>query len=185
MRRASLPRVDNSWTLFLDRDGVLNVKIDGGYVLRPEMLQMLPGAPEALALLARRFPRLIVVTNQRGIARGLMTMEDLAYVHEVLCAQIAAAGGRIDAIFVCPHGLDDGCDCRKPRVGLALQARRQFPEIDFAKSILVGDSDSDIRMGMTAGMFTVRIGDKGSSESAWTCRSLLDFAHAVTSAGRL
>jgi hypothetical protein len=80
-RHAPIPRVDRSWTLFLDRDGVVNAKIEGGYVLRPEMLRMLPGAPEAVALLARRFPRVIVVTNQRGIARGLMTMEDLADVH--------------------------------------------------------------------------------------------------------
>jgi D-glycero-D-manno-heptose 1,7-bisphosphate phosphatase len=178
-RRAPIPRIDRSWTLFLDRDGVLNAKIEGGYVLRPSMLQILPGVASAIALLSRLFGRIVVLTNQRGIARGLMTTEDLADVHAALLARIAAAGGRIDAIFVCPHGLDDGCNCRKPRIGLALQARKQFPEIDFSRSILVGDSDSDIRMGMTAGMFTVRIGDEGSSERAWTCRSLLDFARKV------
>ena len=163
-------RVDRFWTLFLDRDGVLNRKIPGGYVLEPSMLEVLPGVPEAMALLADRFGTIAIVTNQRGVGRGLMSAQDLGRVHDVLLAAVRRAGGRIDAVFACPHDLHESCGCRKPKPGLALQARARFPQIDFHRSVMVGDSDSDIEMGNALGMRAVLIGPDNS---------LLDFARAL------
>lgn len=174
-----LPRTslqpDGSWTLFLDRDGVLNRKVDNGYVLNPSMLEILPGAARATARLGERFGRIVIVTNQRGIGRGLMNQEDLGRVHSMLCAEISREGGRIDAIFVCPHDLQDRCSCRKPGIGLALKAKAQFPGIDFARSVLVGDSDTDIAMGKALGMVTVLIGSGAGSDL--TFPSLHKFAN--------
>lgn len=152
-----IPQIDSSWTLFLDRDGVLNRKIEGGYVLDPSMLEILPGVPQALATLSRRFCSIVIVTNQRGIGRGLMTQGDLERVHSRLLDALGREGGRIDAIFVCPHDLRAGCNCRKPGPGLALRAKAQIPGIAFERSVLVGDSDTDIAMGKGLGMLTVRI----------------------------
>lgn len=152
------PPVNAAWTLFLDRDGVLNRKIENGYVLNPAMLEVLNGAARAVASLASRMGRIVIVTNQRGIARGLMGLAELEDVHAQLRDAIAKAGGRIDGIFTCPHEKRSGCGCRKPDIGLALQAKQRFPEIDFSRSILAGDSDSDIQFGRTLGMYTVRIG---------------------------
>lgn len=169
---------DASWTLFLDRDGVLNRKIENGYVLDPSMLEILPGVPQAVAVLGRRFGSIVVVTNQRGVGRGLMTLNDLALIHCRLLEEIRRHGGRIDAIFVCPHDLQDGCDCRKPKVGLALRAKAQIPAIEFARSVLVGDSDTDIAMGKALGMFTVRIGPsaRGTADEM-LFPDLLEFAN--------
>lgn len=168
---------DPSWTLFLDRDGVLNRKIENGYVLDAAMLEILPGAPQACAALAKRFGSIVIVTNQRGIGRGLMTLEGLARIHARLLEAIGREGGRIDAIFVCPHDLHESCDCRKPKVGLALRAQAQIPGIEFSRSVLVGDSDSDIAMGRALEMFTVRIAPERSDCSEdMVFPSLLEFA---------
>lgn len=169
---------DTSWTLFLDRDGVLNRKIEDGYVLAPSMLEILPGVPQAIATLGRRFGSIVIVTNQRGIGRQLMTLDDLERIHSRLLEEIGCEGGRIDAIFVCPHDLQDGCDCRKPRVGLALRAKAQIPGIAFDRSVLVGDSDTDIAMGKALGMSTVRIGPRASAAAdEMVFASLLEFAN--------
>jgi D-glycero-D-manno-heptose 1,7-bisphosphate phosphatase len=174
----TVPRVDSSWTLFLDRDGVLNRKIENNYVLNPSMLEILPGVAEALGALARRFGRMVIVTNQRALARGLMDNNDLNRVHARMFEAINSQGGRIDAVFVCPHDLDDQCSCRKPKSGLATQARQRFSEIDFARSVVVGDADSDIEMGRALGMYTVRIGQRGTGGAAdLVCSSLLDFSY--------
>lgn len=172
-----LPKFDISWTLFLDRDGVLNRKIENGYVLNPSMLDVAPGVPRAMATLGRHFGSIVIVTNQRGIGRGLMTPHDLERVHCRLLEDIGREGGKIDAIFVCPHDLQDECDCRKPKIGLALKAKIRFPTIEFSRSILVGDSDSDIAMGKGLGMFTVRIGPRASDTAGEMAFSdLLEFA---------
>jgi histidinol-phosphate phosphatase family protein len=122
------------------------------------MLEIIPGVTEALKDLNGIFGRIVIVTNQRGIARGFMTTEDLGKVHRVLIHEIEKEGGRIDGIFFCPHASEDHCDCRKPATGLALQARDKFPEIDFSSSYIVGDSDSDMEMGNALGMISVRVG---------------------------
>ncbi len=144
--------VDNSWTLFLDRDGVINKRLMGDYVKRLDEFEFNEGALEAIANFAQRFGKIVVVTNQQGIGKGLMTHEDLSVVHEHMMAQIEQAGGRIDRIYYCPELAQDNPKCRKPEIGMALSAQEDFPQIDLNKSIVVGDSVSDMEFGKNAGM---------------------------------
>lgn len=147
-----------TWTVFLDRDGTVNVKArEGAYVTGPDELRMLPGAAAAVAELNRAGLRVVLVSNQRGIARGLMTTDDLDGIHAALARELAGAGAHLDAIHVCPHEAG-ACDCRKPGIGLFEQARAADPGIDFAHSIMVGDAASDIEAGRAAGMLTVGVG---------------------------
>jgi histidinol-phosphate phosphatase family protein len=152
--------IDQSWSLFLDRDGVINQRIPGGYALRPDDFVFLPGVPESIALLGSLFGKVVVVTNQQGIGKGLMTEKQLQAVHEKMMDGIRQAGGRIDAVFFCPDLSSKPDNCRKPSPFLALEAQKRFPEIDFAKSIMVGDTESDMRFGRNAGMVTALIGDE-------------------------
>jgi len=151
--------------VFLDRDGVLNEKMpEGEYVTRWEEFRVLPGVPEALRRLNEAGLRTIVVSNQRGIARGRSTAADVDAIHGRFERLLEAAGARIDAVFVCPH--DTGqCDCRKPLPGLFEQAQARFPEITAATSVMIGDSISDIEFGRRLGMATIFIeGDPARSE---------------------
>lgn len=170
--------IDKSWTLFLDRDGVINVRLVNDYVKSPDEFSFTDGTLQALQILSGLFGRIIIVTNQRGIARGLMTENDLTSVHSVMTKDISLAGGRIDAIYHCPHDTSEGCLCRKPAIGMALRAKEDFPEIDFARSIMVGDSRSDMAFGENAGMKCVYISSDGSSYEGCnhpSVASLLDF----------
>ncbi|MBP6825225.1 MAG: HAD family hydrolase [Saprospiraceae bacterium] len=151
---ASLP------TLFLDRDGVINVRPIGDYVRAPDGFIPVEGLAEAMQLLASRFSRIIVVTNQAGIGKGLMTEADLASVHREMTALATATGGRIDGIYYCPHAKDAGCSCRKPATGMAWQALADFPDIDFDNAWMAGDSASDIAFAQALGIRTVLIAGK-------------------------
>jgi D-glycero-D-manno-heptose 1,7-bisphosphate phosphatase len=151
-------QIDKNWTLFLDRDGVINRRIFGGYVTHPEEFVFLPGVPENLAVLSRVFGKIIVVTNQQGIGKGLMDEKQLEAVHQKMRKGVEKAGGRIDAVFFCPDLAEKPDNCRKPSPFLALEARKRFPEIDFHKSIMVGDAVSDMVFGKQTGMFTVWVG---------------------------
>jgi histidinol-phosphate phosphatase family protein len=148
--------------VFLDRDGVLNSKPAlGQFVTRWEEFHLLPGVEDALAQLNRSGRKVIVVTNQRGVALGLYSLVNLAQMHQQLRERLAAHGAHIDAIYVCPHN-DGECDCRKPLTGLFEQAFRDFPEANALNSVMVGDSLRDIQAGAALGMRTVLI-DVGSS----------------------
>jgi D-glycero-D-manno-heptose 1,7-bisphosphate phosphatase len=151
-------------TVFLDRDGVINRKPpEGDYVKSWEEFEFLPKAPEALRLLKEAGMRLIIVTNQRGIARGLMTERDLEEIHKHMLAELARFQASIDAIYYCPH--EEGvCDCRKPRVGLFRQAQQDFPDIDFANSAIIGDSLKDMEAGTRLGFLTIFIADGTEKE---------------------
>lgn len=159
--------IDHSWSLFLDRDGVINKRLIDDYVKIPAEFEFLPGVPEAISKFSTIFGRIFVVTNQRGIARGLMTEDDLQIVHKLMLDDIKNAGGRIDKIYYCPHDRNQGCGCRKPDIGMALKAKQDYPEVDFSKAIMLGDSTSDIKFGENAGMHTFRINES---------MSLADFA---------
>jgi len=150
--------IDKSWTLFLDRDGVINKRIPGGYVKQWEAFEFLPGVLESIAVFSRIFGRIIVITNQQGIAKGIMSEEQLLSVHRKMMADVEKAGGKIDAIFHCPDMTSKPGNCRKPSVFMALRAKNKFPEIDFSKSIMVGDTESDMAFGKNVGMFTVLVG---------------------------
>ena len=140
--------------VFLDRDGVLNEKPSPGeYITSCEELIVLPGVPEAVAALNRSGRKVIVVTNQRGVARGLYTLHDLTQIHEKLTKILAEHGARLDAIYFCPH--EEGqCACRKPGTGMFEQAFRDFPGAKPERSIMVGDSLRDIEAGLAARMRT-------------------------------
>lgn len=150
--------------LFLDRDGVLNVRPPGDYVKTPEAFIPVPGLAEALAQLYLVFDRIVVVTNQAGIGKGLMTAADLERVHDKLRNIAAEAGVPIDAIYFCPHRREEKCPCRKPATGMGLQAKTDFPDIIFSESWMVGDSLSDIAFGQALGMRTALI--EGKTEEA-------------------
>jgi len=149
-----LQKIDPRWTLFLDRDGVINEEKEQSYVFHYGEFAFYEGSLEALRLLADIFPRIVVVTNQRGVGKGLMTGEDLADIHGKMAAEVAAAGGRIDAIYYC-DSLSDDHPHRKPNPGMALAAQQALPEIDFSRSIMVGNNISDMEFGRNAGMHTV------------------------------
>lgn len=148
-------------TLFLDRDGVINQRLPGAYVRRWEEFIFLPGVLLAIVLLKGYFDRIIVVTNQQGIGKGLMTNDDLHAVHRKMCREIEQAGGRIDAIYYCPDLKTRADNCRKPAPAMALQAQRDAPDIDFTRSVMVGDAASDMVFGRQLGMQTVLIETNG------------------------
>ncbi len=154
-----LKNIDKSWTLFLDRDGVINKRIFGGYVQHPEEFEFLPHVPESLALFSQIFGRIIVVTNQQGIGKRIMSETQLYAIHRKMTDEVEKAGGKIDAVFYCPDIVSKRENCRKPSPELALEARKQFPEIDFNKSMMVGDTETDMIFGKNAGMFTLLVGN--------------------------
>lgn len=144
--------------VFLDRDGTLNTSPPpGDYVTDPEQLELLPGAGEAVAALNRAGVWVGVVTNQRGVALGLLSAARLEAIHDRLRELLAAHGAHVDGIWACPHHAG-ACDCRKPAPGLLLAAQRAVPEIDFARSAMIGDSAIDIAAGNAVGATTVRLG---------------------------
>jgi histidinol-phosphate phosphatase family protein len=150
---------NKTWTLFLDRDGVINKELRDDYVTRWEDFVFEEGALSALAKLSAIFGRIIIVTNQRGIGIQKMTEEDLNAIHQQMHKTIEDAGGRIDAIYFAPAS--DRSDIRrKPNPTMALEAQNNFPEIDLSKSVIVGNSISDMEFGRNAGMKTIFIDEK-------------------------
>lgn len=144
-------------TVFLDRDGVINEKMpEGDYVRRPGDLKLLEGAAGAIARLNRDGVRVVVVSNQRGVALELYSLEDVQEIETALEGLLAAEGAHLDGFYFCPH--EEGeCDCRKPRPGMFERVRADFPEIEAATSVMIGDSLSDMEFGRGLGMRTVFI----------------------------
>ena len=169
----AIPKIDTSWTLFLDRDGVINKKLEGDYVKSIDEFEFLPSTLEAIKLFSSRFHRVVVVTNQQGISKRLMTEDDLHKVHQHLLQEIQNFGGRIDAIYHAPQLAEENSNMRKPNIGMALQAKEEFPSIDFKKSIMVGDSTSDMEFAQNANMFAVLI---GQSEKYFCTDSLISLS---------
>ena len=146
------PRLE---TVFLDRDGVINRKMpEGFYVTAWEQFQVLDGVVAAIARLNQAGMRVIVVSNQRGVALGKLTMARLDALHRGFQRLLASRGAHIDAFLYCPHQ-KNACECRKPLPGLFHQAQQLFPAIEAASSAMIGDSLSDIEFGHNLGMRTV------------------------------
>ena len=146
--------IQPNWTLFLDRDGVINVEKNEDYIRNWNEFQFYEESLIALPILATKFKTIVIVTNQKGIGKGLMTHEDLSSIHHHMLAQISAVGGRIDHIYYCPD-LENESPNRKPQPGMAFQAKAQFPTIEFKEAIMVGNRPSDMYFGKNAGMHTV------------------------------
>ncbi|MDR2407058.1 MAG: HAD-IIIA family hydrolase [Bacteroidales bacterium] len=129
-------------TLFLDRDGTINCLRQNDYVKSWDEFEFLPGVLNVLAKWNKQFKHIIIVTNQRGVGKGLMTENQLTDIHEKMLSEIKNHGGRIDKVYYCTAIFDDDIN-RKPNIGMALQAKRDYPDINFSKSIMIGDSETD------------------------------------------
>lgn len=140
--------------VFLDRDGTLAE--DVGYCRRPEDFWLFPYAAKAVAQLNRLGHKVIVVTNQSGIARGFLSEDDLAAIHDKMYRALAAGGATVDALYYCPHHPDNGCQCRKPAPGLLLRAA-EVMGLDLAKSYVVGDREADVLLGRAVGCRTILV----------------------------
>ena len=166
--------------IFLDRDGVINRRLPGDYVRSWDQFRFLPGARAGLRLLREAGHLLVVITNQRGIGRGLMSEEDLADLHRRMQVELVRAGAGVDAIFHCPHDLGENCTCRKPRPGMIERALEHFA-IDIARSWVVGDSLSDLEAGRAVGIRGIlvvpRVGQRPAGVPA--AGSLLAAARAI------
>lgn len=161
-------RIDPSWTLFLDRDGVVNRRLPMAYVREWDEFMFLDGVLESLPKMSFLFTRIFIVTNQAGIEKGLMSHEMLHEIHHKMLDVILFHGGKIDEIYYCPFTADLDPLCRKPNPGMALEAKKDFPEIEFSKSLMIGDSDSDIEFGNRLGMRTILVGDNNEAISKTT-----------------
>lgn len=170
--------IDQQWTLFLDRDGVINKRIFGGYILEESAFVFNEGALEALAILNKVFGKIVVVTNQQCIGKKLISVDQLNQIHELMCSQIITVGGRIDGVYFAPELKNEIDSTRKPAAAMAMKAKKDFPEIDFSKSIMIGDTDSDIIFGKNLGMkIGLIISEEVIREQAdFQFNSLLDFA---------
>jgi len=149
-----LQTIDNTWTLFLDRDGVINHDKDNDYIRNWEEFRFYDETLEAISILSTKFGIIVVATNQKGVGKGLMTLDDLNDIHSNMLLHIEEAGGRIDRAYYCADLSDDSPN-RKPNPGMAHQAKLDFREIDLSKSIMVGNRMGDMGFGRNAGMFTV------------------------------
>jgi len=142
--------------VFLDRDGTMAKDVP--YCRHPQDFELFPGTAKAVRLLNEHGFKVIVVTNQSGIARGYFTEETLVEIHHKMKEELAKEGAWVDAIYYCPHHPDDNCDCRKPKPKLVLQAAKDY-DIDLKQSFMVGDLQMDIELGKVVGCKTIFAGD--------------------------
>ena len=179
-------KIDKTWSLFLDRDGVINRRIVGGYVQSWDQFEFLPGVTEALKILSGNFTRILVVSNQQGVGKGLITDKDVKSIHARMAEEIAEAGGTIHKIYYCPSLDEDKSILRKPNIGMALKARKDDPAINFKRSVMVGDSISDMIFGRRLKMKTVFLSNdisvirKGAQFIDFVYDDLLAFAKSLT-----
>ena len=159
-------------TLFLDRDGVINYKIDG-YVQFFSEFRFIKDVPESIARLSNYFERIIIVTNQQGIGKKIMTEDQLFTLHDKMISEINDFGGKIEKIYYCDHLDSMNCDCRKPKSEMLLKAKEDFPDIDFKKSILIGDSDTDIIAAKNVNIKSIQVSPTYTL-SHWTKDFLTD-----------
>ena len=149
-----LDKIDKSWTLFIDRDGVVNPEKKEDYIRNKDEFSFYNGVKDSFHQFSNKFGKIILVSNQRGIGKGLMTEADLTEIHQYMISEIENAGGRIDKIYYCTS-TDNKHPDRKPNPGMAFHAKRDFPEIDLTRSIIIGNKSSDMLFGRNAGMYTV------------------------------
>jgi D-glycero-D-manno-heptose 1,7-bisphosphate phosphatase len=147
----NLKAVDKTWTLFLDRDGVINQEKIDDYIHTWEEFKFYDGVKDAIKIFTKKFGRIFIITNQRGVAKGVTKMEDLELIHKNMLKEIEEAGGKIDKLYYCIDA-DPASPNRKPNTGMGLQARADFPEVNFSKSIMIGNTMSDMQFGRNLGV---------------------------------
>jgi D-glycero-alpha-D-manno-heptose 1-phosphate guanylyltransferase len=148
--------INEEWTLFLDRDGVINYEKKDDYIRNWQEFRFYEGVQEAINILSKKFGKIIVVSNQRGVGKGLMTEDDVADIHRKMQEKIEAAGGRIDAIYYCT-AVETKNFYRKPNPGMAFTAKKDFPGIDLSKAVIAGNKPSDMLFGKYVGIYSVFI----------------------------
>jgi histidinol-phosphate phosphatase family protein len=170
--------IDSSWTLFLDRDGVINKKLDNDYVKHWIEFEFIEGSMDAVRNLSKKFKRILVVTNQQGIGKRLYTAEDLEIIHKNMLYELNYVGGKIEKVYFSPYLDSEDHPTRKPSTGMAELAKKDFPDIDFKKCIMVGDSMTDMQFGRTMGMITVYISENEKKDVLidHNFRTLLEFS---------
>jgi histidinol-phosphate phosphatase family protein len=179
-----LNSIDKNWTLFIDRDGVINHEKKESYILNWREFQFYNGVKEAFPKLSDKFGKIIVISNQRGVGKGLMNEFDLHGVHQHMQKQIEMAGGRIDKIYY-SISTDDKHPERKPNPGMFFKAEKELPSIDLSKSIMVGNKPSDMTAGRNAGIYTVFVKTTNPDQPIphpdidLAFNSLADFAKAL------
>jgi D-glycero-D-manno-heptose 1,7-bisphosphate phosphatase len=180
-----LSLIDKSWTLFLDRDGVINHEKHEDYIHSWDEFVFYDGVKEAFKIFAARFKYIIIVTNQKGVGKGVTKLDDVLTIHKNMQAEIETAGGRIDKIYFCTD-TDSNSPNRKPNAGMGLQAIENLPDIDTSKAIMVGNTLSDMEFGRNLGIQTVFLPTTRPEVSLDDERidavysSLLAFAEALT-----
>ncbi len=170
-------KTEKDWTLFLDRDGVINKRIPGNYVKFTDEFKFMDNALEAIKTFSQFFKTIVVVTNQQGVGKRLMNIQRIHEVHDYMTSEINKIGGRIDKVYYCPELAKLNPKCRKPNIGMALEALKDFPEINFNKSIMVGDSISDIQFGNRLNMKTVFLETKNEEEIINAKKENIDFQY--------
>ncbi|MEO7835593.1 MAG: HAD-IIIA family hydrolase [Ginsengibacter sp.] len=149
MKNFDLKNINTSWTLFIDRDGVVNDEKHLDYIHTWDEFKFYKGVKEAFKIFNKKFGTIVMITNQRGVAKGLTKLEDLNLIHKNMLKEIEDADGRIDRIYFCT---DMESENRKPNTGMGLQAIRDFPKIDVTKSIMIGNTLSDMKFGRNLGV---------------------------------
>jgi len=176
-----LKDIDHTWTLFLDRDGVINNEKIDDYIHNWKEFSFTTGTKEAIAVFANIFKYIIVITNQRGISRGVTLEMDVVHIHKNMVREIKQAGGRIDAVYYCAD-VDNASPNRKPNIGMGLKAVKDFQDIDLSKAIMIGNTGSDMQFGRNLGVKTIflpttrPIEEMAIENIDMVCNSLIDFA---------
>jgi len=170
-------------TAFLDRDGVLNRNRPGVYVTRPDQVKLYASAAPALRLMAAKGYRLVILTNQSGVARGYMTLAQALAINMKLLRDLRLRGAAVDAVYFCPHGPGEKCSCRKPEPGLIREANKESPA-DMKRSFMAGDKKSDLALARRAGIkgYLVLTGawrSAGPAAAAEGYKSLLALARSL------
>ncbi len=179
LNTTSLPIIDETWTIFLDRDGVINKKIDNGYVTSFKSFDFLPRAIEAIKKLTACAGEIFIVTNQQCVGKEIISNDDLYFIHDEMLNAIEEQNGSITQIYYAPQLKEEESAYRKPNSGMADLAKEDFPYIDFNKSIVIGDSDSDIQFGLNKGMITIKIEHQNSGVAHFSFPSLFEVVKSI------
>ena len=154
----------NKRYLFLDRDGVINKRIWNGYISNWEDFHFIDGVLESLVSFSHFFDRIFIVTNQQGIGKGLMTKQDVENIHQHMIKEIYDKGGKIDAVYYCGDLKTLKNNCRKPGIKMAEMIKKDYPEIDFEKSLMIGDTKSDMDFANNLGMLGILVKTEYSTD---------------------